>query len=148
RLDLAGRLPAVQHRQAHIHQNQVRRLAPGQRHALLAVAGSDDLEPAPLQPAYEDALVHFVVLDHQDLRHILFSLRSAGRVMIKVEPTPGWLLTLTSPPNIWANCRVMARPNPVPPYRRVVDGSAWLKAWNSRPTCSSLIPMPVSHTVK
>ena len=26
----------------------------------------------------------------------------------------------------------MARPRPVPPYLRVVEASAWVKAWNSR----------------
>ena len=30
----------------------------------------------------------------------------------------------------------IARPRPVPPYRRVVEASAWLKAWNRRPCAS------------
>ena len=42
----------------------------------------------------------------------------------------------------------MASPSPVPPYLRVVDPSAWLNAWNRCRHPSSLIPMPVSCTVK
>ena len=36
------------------------------------------------------------------------------------------LLTLTSPPMSWQNLRVIVRPRPVPPYRLVVDESAWV----------------------
>ena len=42
----------------------------------------------------------------------------------------------------------IARPRPVPPYRRVVEASAWLKAVNSRSTASGRMPMPVSRTSK
>ena len=64
------------------------------------------------------------------------SLNEAGMRMVKVEPSPGVLSTETSPPIIWQIFRVIARPRPVPPYLRVVEASAWVKAWNSRPTCS------------
>ena len=37
-------------------------------------------------------------------------------------------VTVMSPPSIWQNLRLMASPRPVPPYLRVVDASAWLKA--------------------
>src|SRR4030095_14035112 len=40
----------------------------------------------------------------------------------------------------------MARPSPVPPYRRVVEASIWLNDWNSRSSRSGAIPMPVSRT--
>ena len=41
----------------------------------------------------------------------------------------------------------MANPSPVPPYFRVVEVSAWLKASKSRPCCSAVMPMPVSRTL-
>ncbi len=50
---------------------------------------------------------------------------------MNVEPLPGSLSTVMSPPIIWQNRRVIARPRPVPPYLRVVEASAWVKAWNS-----------------
>ena len=70
----------------------------------------------------------------------------AGRRMVKVEPAPGWLSTATSPPSRWQKWRVRARPRPVPPYRRVVDASACVNASNRRPSCSGVIPIPVSAT--
>ena len=68
-------------------------------------------------------------------------------MIVKVEPWPGVLSTAMLPPSISQKCLVIARPSPVPPYRRVVDASAWLKAWKSRPCCSSVMPMPVSLTM-
>ena len=50
---------------------------------------------------------------------------------MKVDPWPGVLSTVTSPPINWAILRVIASPRPVPPYRLVVDASAWVNAWNS-----------------
>src|SRR5207248_8786848 len=41
----------------------------------------------------------------------------------------------------------LASPSPVPPYLRVVEGSACTNSWNKRPTCSGDIPMPVSAPV-
>ena len=51
-----------------------------------------------------------------------------------------------SPPIIRQKRRLIASPSPVPPYLRVVEASAWVKAWNSLPNCSGFIPMPVSLT--
>jgi hypothetical protein len=51
-----------------------------------------------------------------------------------------------SPPSSWQNRREIARPSPVPPYFLAVEVSAWLNAWNRRPSCSSVMPMPVSET--
>ena len=56
--------------------------------------------------------------------------------MMKVEPMPGVLSTVTSPPSMVQKCLVMASPRPVPPKRLVVEASAWLNAWNSLPSCS------------
>ena len=71
----------------------------------------------------------------------------AGRRMVKVEPLPSSLWTAISPPIIWQKRRLIASPSPVPPYLRVVEGSACTNSWNKRPTCSGDIPMPVSATV-
>ena len=66
--------------------------------------------------------------------------------MVNVEPLPGVLSTVTSPPSMVQKCLVMASPRPVPPKRLVVEASAWLNAWNSRPSCSFVMPTPVSDT--
>ncbi len=42
--------------------------------------------------------------------------------------------------------REIARPSPVPPKRRAVVESTWLKAWNRRSSLSAGMPMPVSLT--
>ena len=63
---------------------------------------------------------------------------------MKVEPSPGLLSTVMSPPIIWQKRLLIASPRPVPPYLRVVEASAWENSWNSLPICSSVIPMPVS----
>ncbi len=68
--------------------------------------------------------------------------------MVKVDPLPGALSTVTSPPIIWQKRRVIASPSPVPPYLRVVDASACENGWKSRPSCSEVMPMPVSLTRK
>ena len=65
---------------------------------------------------------------------------------MKVEPRPGSLVTVMSPPIIWQKRRLIASPRPVPPYLRVVEASAWTKSWNSLPICSGVMPMPVSVT--
>ena len=47
---------------------------------------------------------------------------------MKVLPWPGRLSTPIASPINWANCLQIASPNPVPPYFRVVEPSAWVKA--------------------
>ena len=69
RLELARRFPAVDAGQAHVHQDQRRRLRPGHGHALLAVDGDDHLVAPPRQAARQHVAVHLVVLDEQDLGH-------------------------------------------------------------------------------
>ncbi len=44
--------------------------------------------------------------------------------------------------------RQIDRPNPVPPYLRVVEVSAWWKAENSLSRCAADRPIPVSRTAK
>ena len=58
----------------------------------------------------------------------------------KVEPCPGSLSTHIVPPMSSLRRLLMASPSPVPPYRRVVDASTWLKDWNSRPNCLARDP--------
>src|SRR5439155_13713402 len=41
-------------------------------------------------------------------------LALAGSVIVNVDPLPGALSTVTSPPIMRQNCRVIANPNPVP----------------------------------
>jgi len=52
------------------------------------------------------------------------------------------------PPMISARRLLITNPSPVPPKRRVVVESAWVKGLNSRCCCSGEMPMPVSRTAK
>ena len=69
RLELPRRLPAVQHGQAHVHQDQIGRFRLGQLHAALAVHRQHDLVAFALQPAREHVAVHLVVFDQENLGH-------------------------------------------------------------------------------
>ena len=57
------RLPAVEHGQAHIHQDQIGRMGVGHLHAALAVDRQHDLVAFALEPAREHVTVHLVILD-------------------------------------------------------------------------------------
>ena len=74
--------------------------------------------------------------------------RSKLAVNQKQLPWPCTVCTPTSPPISRARRRVMARPSPVPPKRRVVDVSACSKALNRSPILSAGTPTPVSRTEK
>ena len=63
-----------------------------------------------------------------------------------VEPTPGWLTTVMSPPMSVASWRLIARPSPVPPKRRVVEPSSCTKASKIAAWFSGRMPVPVSTT--
>ncbi|MNT28228.1 hypothetical protein D3C72_1638990 [compost metagenome] len=75
----------------------------------------------------------------------LFSRRAVNQ---KVLPRPGWLYTPTLPPMSSTSCLLITSPRPLPPYLRVVDGSAWWKERNSCATSSCFMPMPRSCTSK
>src|SRR5262245_48702117 len=79
---------------------------------------------------------------------VLGSTPEVGRKTVNVEPWPGVLSTVMSPPISRQKCRLIARPRPVPPYRRVVEASAWVKGWKSLRICSGVMPMPESDTRK
>ena len=66
----------------------------------------------------------------------------------KVLPPPGGLSTQIVPPISSTSCCEIARPRPVPPYLRVVEPSAWVKAWKSAPRFSGGMPMPVSRDLE
>jgi len=76
------------------------------------------------------------------------SCTCAGMRAVNVLPSPASLSTSIEPSMSWQNRWVMLRPSPVPPYLRVVDGSAWVNGWKSRLICAAVIPIPVSRTVK
>ena len=63
-----------------------------------------------------------------------------------VEPRDGSLETLIPPPILSARPLQMASPSPVPPKRRVVEGSTWLKLSKRRSSRSFGMPIPVSRT--
>src|SRR5262249_32887185 len=69
RLELARSLPAVNARQAHVHQDQRGRLGSDHREPALAVDRREDLVATALQAPREHVTVHLVVLDQQDLGH-------------------------------------------------------------------------------
>ncbi len=83
---------------------------------------------------------HFVAALDQCVTPLL------GKRTVNIDPLPGSLVTVTSPPIMRASLRVMARPRPVPPKRRAVAASAWLNSSNSFACCSAVMPMPVSTT--
>ena len=71
-----------------------------------------------------------------------------GSVNPNALPLPGSLVKRMCPPISVTNRDEMANPNPVPPYLRVVDASACVKASKMRVCCSADMPMPVSRTSK
>ncbi|MNF76468.1 hypothetical protein D3C84_585830 [compost metagenome] len=72
---------------------------------------------------------------------------ASGSMRVKTVPLSGVLATLISPPSRSTRRWQMARPRPLPPKRRVVEDSAWLKGRNSWPRCSGAMPMPLSATL-
>jgi hypothetical protein len=52
------------------------------------------------------------------------------------DPCPGVLTTPISPPISSVSCFEIDKPSPVPPNRRVMEPSAWVNFWKSRP-CTS-----------
>jgi len=65
---------------------------------------------------------------------------------INVVPWPKVLSSVMAPFINSTRCREIARPNPVPPKRRVVEASAWVNEVNRRAAVASSMPMPLSIT--
>src|SRR5436853_1595846 len=156
RLDPLGGLPTIHQRKPEIHQDQIRLFLRRLPDAFLSVCGLDHLvfvfEQLDNEVSVEPDIVH-----HQDLplRHDLpprvvwgaYCGGVRGRVTVNVDPLPTSLATAIAPPSSVTNRFAIARPSPVPPYRLVLDMSAW---WNSSkiPWSSSLaMPIPVSRTI-
>ena len=74
--------------------------------------------------------------------------RSSASSNQKVEPSSSRLSTPTRPPISSASSLTIARPRPLPPWRRVLDASTWVNASNTESNWSSAMPMPVSRTSK
>src|SRR5262249_30931309 len=144
-LDPPGGLPAVEDRQSQVHEHDVGLLGGGERDALLAVGGDENREPGPFEAAPEHVDVAVVVLHVQELHFAALPSAAGcagapgtdagastrcGKRMVKVEPRPGVLATVMSPPIIRQKRWLMARPSPVPPYWRAVVASAWENSWN------------------
>ena len=70
----------------------------------------------------------------------------SGTNRVKVEPSPGFERTCSSPPSRRAISRLIERPRPVPPYLRLVVPSACWNASKISFCLSSGMPMPVSVT--
>src|SRR5262249_42980283 len=68
-LELARRLPPIQDRQAHVHQDEVRSPGPGGLEPLAAVHRGQYLVPLPPEVPGQPVPALLVVLDHQQLRH-------------------------------------------------------------------------------
>ena len=72
-LQPARRLPAVDHGQAQVEQDQVGRLALRHQDRLHAVGGEQHLVALALQPPRQHVAVELVVLDKQDLGHAVLA---------------------------------------------------------------------------
>ena len=70
----------------------------------------------------------------------------SGTVNVKQLPAPGVLSTEIVPFISSTSWREIDRPRPVPPYRRVVELSAWVKESNRYSSWPAVMPMPVSLT--
>ena len=75
------------------------------------------------------------------------SVAPASNVTWNVLPWPGTplLSAVTVPPISSASRRLIARPSPVPPNRRLVEASTCVNDWNRRSMRSGGIPIPVSR---
>src|SRR5260370_11232073 len=73
---------------------------------------------------------HFVAALDQCVTPLL------GKRTVNIDPLPGSLVTVTSPPIMRPSLREMARPRPVPPNRRAVAPSAWRDSTHTSADCS------------
>ena len=109
----------------------------------------------------EDPAVRRVVVDDEDAAAARGSARGAGGGGVRQRASPragtaqaeraalagdAGALAVSEPSINSARRRLIARPRPVPPYRREIDASTWLNDWKRRPIRSGGMPMPVSRT--
>ena len=109
-------------------------------------------ELAKVLPQEERGRSILVIDDDSDARdlmersltkHGFTVVTAAGRRIVNVDPAPTVLSTVTSPPIMRQNRRVMARPRPVPPNWRVVEASAWVNPSKSLASLSGGTPITV-----
>src|SRR5207302_4699254 len=128
--------PPVHAREEQVHEDGIRPLDAREVEPRDAVRGHERLVPGGADDPRRDVEVVGVVLDDQHACHQRLAVRLSravslpartrmGSVKWNVLPFPTSLSTQIRPP-----CRVMRRleiasPSPVPPYRRVVELSAW-----------------------
>src|SRR5439155_2380610 len=109
--------------------------------------------------ARKKGAVRRVVVDTQTRRRrssakfTCLAVGGAGRLASRtvnqnVLPLPTTLSTPMAPPIISTSRLEIASPRPVPPYRRVMDPSAWGNDWKNRSPTSGATPIPVSVTEK
>jgi hypothetical protein len=85
RLDPARRLPAVDDRQAHVHQDQIGVLRGRRLDRLLAVERHDDLEALANEPPRQHVPVHLVVFHQQDLGHLFLGYSHAVGLVLGIH---------------------------------------------------------------
>src|SRR5262249_10478989 len=92
------RLDAVDVRELHVHQHQVRYVLGRQLHRLSACRRCKGAVARRLEDVAEELHVLLVVLDHEDLLPGQSYVRTVGRVNTNVLPWPASLLTPLPPP--------------------------------------------------
>ena len=147
----------------HVHQHQVEPPPPPASHRLGAVLCERHLVAVAAEHGAEQLAVHAHVLGDEDPQRRqrarvegrprgrgrpARSPISSGTSNQNRLPAPGALSTPMAPPIASTSRLQIASPRPVPPYRRVVDASAWLNGSNSAACRSGGMPMPVSRTSK
>ena len=73
-------------------------------------------------------------------------MQAKGSSQLNEEPRPSVVSTWTVPPICSASFFEMARPKPVPPWRRAAEESTWLNSSKSWESLWAGMPMPVSST--
>ena len=74
------------------------------------------------------------------------SIRSTGASKVKRRPCGSTVSAVIEPPIRVASSPQIDSPRPVPPYRRVVEASAWTNFLNRVGSCAGVTPGPVSST--
>ena len=82
RLDLPRRLPAINHRQAHVHQDEIGLERMRQFQTFASVRCGNGFESFPRETPRQHVAVHLVVFDHQDFGHSVLRREAGGRTLL------------------------------------------------------------------